>query len=138
MNRVLTFHHHGTTGNETRMLPTYYIEADYTPVAVRIHAEDAPTSDAEVDIFDDGVSIFNSRASNLINPSSGVRTIVQNTTAVVLPAGSKSEENAEDFSNTLIEEGSWVHCSLVNAGGGFDFSVHLEISSSDEPLTEEE
>lgn len=128
MNHMLVFHYHGQSGVDVRMSPSaYYIEADYEKVAVRIYTETAPTSDAEFDIFDDGVSIFNSRASTLINVSTGVRTVVSDSTTIVLPAGQNSDEAAEDFNTTPIERGSWVYCNLVNAGGGKNFTVQLEL-----------
>ena len=58
MRRSFVFHYHGTTGNEARMEPAYYLDADYEPVAVRIYAGTTPTSDAEINIFRDGTSIF--------------------------------------------------------------------------------
>lgn len=138
-NRILTWHHEGTIGNETRIGPTYYMERNYTPVAVRIYAATAPTSDAEVDIYDDGTSIFNNRTPLAINRTTGVNETGASATAAVLGAGVNAEENAEDFVDSpIIEEGSWVHCNLKKAGGGKNFTVHLELFSPDEPLEEEE
>jgi hypothetical protein len=125
--RILTFHNQDTVGNETRIGPTYYIEADYEKVAVRIYAETAPTRDAEIDIFDDGVSIFNSRASTHISLPSGFRTVTSDKTTAVLAGGENSEVDAEDFNDTPIEKGSWIHCNLVDAGGGKNFTVQLEL-----------
>ncbi len=54
MNRLLVFHYHETSGNEVRMAPSaYYMDAEYDKVSVRIYAEDAPTRDAKINIFDD-------------------------------------------------------------------------------------
>ena len=130
--QILTFHHQEPIGNETRIGPTYYIEADYTPVAVRIHAETAPTRDAKVDIFDDGVSIFQNRTPTVINRTTGRDETDAAVTEAVLATGENLEESAEDFSTSLIEEGSLVHCNLVDAGGGRNFTVQLELYSSDE------
>ncbi len=135
--RFLTFHRTEPSGNEVRMSPSaYYIERGYTPVAVRIYAETAPLVDALVDTFDDGVSIFNNRTSRIINPISGVNQSGAAVTAVSLPEGTRSEEHAEDFSASIIAEGSWVYATLV-CGGGRNFSVQLELHSEDEEATEE-
>jgi len=136
MSRTLAFHHHGESGNEIRMLPAYYIEADYAKVAVRVNAEYAPTSDAKIDIFDDGVSIFNNNALTLTNVTTGKTTVGTVATTVSLIAGENSEVHAEDFNDTVIDKGSWVHCNLVNGGGGKNFTVLLELenlSEEDEP-----
>lgn len=138
MLRVLTFHYHGTTGNEERMLPTYYIEANYTPVAVRIYAEIAPSRDALVDIYDDGVSIFNNRTPRDHHPTTGRDETGATVTAATLGKGLHTEEYAEDFATITIDEGSWVHCNLVDAGSGRNFTVQFELFTDDEPLGEEE
>ena len=125
MNRILVFH--GVDEKSTKRLgPTYYIEADYESVAVRIHAETAPLSDAKVDIFDDGVSIFADNASRTYSAVTGYSSNTPATEAV-LSAGENGEEDAEDFSGTPIEKGSWVHCNVVNHGGGKNFTVQLEL-----------
>lgn len=138
MYRILTFHFHGQSGNETRMLPAYYMEADYTPVAVRINAEDAPLADAQIDIFDDGVSIFNNRTPLDYHYSTQKAQTKAAVTAAFLSGGVNSDENAEDFRASIIEKGSWVHCNLVTGGGGKNFSVQFELFSAEEPLVEEE
>ena len=45
-------------------LPTFYMERDYLPEKVRIYAQDAPTGEFEVDIRDDGTSIFANQAAS--------------------------------------------------------------------------
>ena len=139
MTRYLTFHFHGTTGNEARMSPSaYYVESNYTPVAVRIYAETAPTRDAKFDIFDDGVSIFNNRTPYQQNLTTGVVLTGAPVTACVLPIGQNTEESAEDFSASLIEVGSWVYCNILDSGGGKNFTVQLELYSQAEEQDEEE
>ncbi len=129
-SRILTWHLLKTLGNETRIGPTFYIEADYTPVAVRIHAETAPNlADAEFDIYDDGVSIFSDRSVNLVNQTTGVVTEVTPKTTAVLIKGENSEEDAEEFGSSLIEEGSWVYCNIIESGNGKNFTVQLELES---------
>jgi len=131
MNRLLTFHTHETT-RDGRMAPAYYMDAEYAKVAVRIYAEDAPYSDAKFDIFDDGVSIFSNRTNRAVNATSGVDITGDADTNAVLTAGQQSEEMAEDFNDNIIEEGSWVYCSLVNTGGGRNFTVQLELHPTSE------
>lgn len=133
MNRLLIFHYHDRVGNNTRMAPSaYYMDAEYAKVAVRIYAEVAPDRDAKVDIFDDGASIFTNHATTHINRATGVRTVEAEDTTVSLPAGQNLDEMAEDFNATPIAKGSLVYCNLVNAGGGKNFTVQLELSQLSE------
>lgn len=129
MNRLLVFHYHETAGSNTRMGPSaYYMDVEYDKVAVRIYAESAPTVDAKIDIFDDGVSIFNNRTNRALNATTGVDITGAAATEAILPSGQNSEEMAEDFTDAVIEEGSWVYCNLVDSGGGKNFTVQLELS----------
>lgn len=137
MNRLLTFHEKDVVGN-TRIGPTFYIDADSEPVAVRIHAEHV-TSDGElkVDIFDDGVSIFaNHAASYEQSGSTKGPTIKYDTadTTVSLATGENTEDMAEDFTGDTIEEGSWVHCEVTDLKGGRNVSIHLEL----QPILDED
>ncbi len=132
MNRILAFHYHEPVGNQVRMAPSaYYIEADYEKVAVRVYAEVVPVSDAEFDIFDDGVSIFNNRAA-VHTSITGIVTRETAKTTVVLTKGQNSEEIADDFNNSIIEKGSWVSCDAIHGGGGRNFTVQLELSQVSE------
>lgn len=135
MNRILTFHLHDTAGNTTRMSPSaYYIEGAYEPVAVRIYAEQAPTSEATFDIFDDGVSIFSNKVTRSWNRTTGVEITGQADTTIGLAPGQQSEELAENFNGDSIDQGSWVSCNLVTGGGGKNFTVQLDLL----PVSEEE
>lgn len=135
--RILVFHRKDAINNEIRIGPTYYMDADYLPVAVRIYAEDAPTSDAKVDIFDDDVSIFYDRASTSVS-TLGVRTAQDAATEAILMEGENSADWAGNLkSEDVIEEGSWVHCNLVDSGCGKNFTVQLELErlhAEEEPL----
>lgn len=136
MNRVLTWNALGYTGNLLSIGATYYMEADYEPVAVRIYAEEAPScGDAEFNIYDDGVSIFDNKASTTYD-SVGTETYPAPDTNIFLCEGENEEVEAENFeTGLLIEKGSWVSCNLIADGGGKNFSVHLElrqISEDDE------
>ena len=135
--RILTWHHKEPVGNEVRIGPTYYIEADSVPIATRIYAEFAPTCDAQVDIFNDGVSIFENRTPTQINQTSGKNETGDAVTEAVLGLGHNSVEFSGNLEEDTIEEGSWVHCNLVDSGGGRNFTIHLEVKtllSDDESL----
>lgn len=143
--RIMTFHGQERLNGKTRLGGTFYAEADYTPVAVRISAGGVPVSDdALIDIFDDGTSIFANRASTTHNITTGVYTRPTPITGGVLPKGFNEEEHAEDFAlgsddtALTIEKGSWVHCEVLHTGGGENLTVSLELHSGDEELTEEE
>jgi len=125
----LIFHLHDTVGNNTRMAPSaYYMEADYIPVNVRIYAEGAPSRDAKIDIFDDGTSIFENRASTSVNKSTGVVTVQATATEAILMAGETEADLAGNLNTDItIKEGSWVYCNLVDSGGGKNFMVQLEL-----------
>ena len=128
MNRLLIFHYHDTAGNSVRMAPSaYYMDGEYDKVAVRIYAATAPFREAKVDIFDDGVSIFTNQSSRMYHKVTGVDITPADATEVTLAAGENLEENAEDFTDTPIEVGSCIYCNLVDAGGGKDFTVQLEL-----------
>ncbi len=131
--RILTFHRTEPIGNEVRMSPSaHYIEADYTPIAVRIASETVPVRDAKIDILDDGVSIFNNRRPTDYNITTGADQTGSAIRYAVLSAGEQYEEQAEDFASKVIASGSWVTCNLVDAGGVKNIAVHLELFSEDE------
>ena len=135
MQRILTFHGKESLAGSPRLGATYYIEADYTPIAVRIYAKDAPTADAKIDIYDDGVSIFDNRTPRKLDQATGIVTIGTAVTSAILPKDQNSEEYAEDFDDEtmdIIEQGSWVYCNLVDTGNGNNFTVHLELERASE------
>lgn len=139
MNRLLIFHVHETSGNQVRMAPSgYYMDGEYDKVGVRIYAENAPIRDAKIDIFDDGVSIFSNRTNRAWNRTTGVEITGDATTEAILPVNQNSEEIAEDFTSEPIAEGSWVYCDLVDAGGGKNFTVQLELHQVSEDETGED
>ncbi len=135
-SRILTWNTLEAFGNKYHIGPAYYIEAGYSPVAVRLHAEVAPDiEDAEFQIYDDGVPISGDRST----PAFSIRTgtyISDAVTTIALPINSTDDELAEDFKPNLdIEKGSWITCNCVKDGGGRNFTVHLEllrISEEDE------
>jgi len=132
MNRLLVFHLHGHAGNGTRLSPSaYYLEADYSKVAVRIYAETAPDTDAKFDIFTDGVSIFTEDTGQTLNKTTGEISSWSLGSTVILPAGSNSEEDAENFNDNELTAGSWIYCEAADTGNGRDFTVILELEPSE-------
>ena len=133
-DRILTWTAESVRGNETRIGPTYYIEADYHPLAVRIHAEVAPTIyDAEFDILVDGVSLF---ANRTVDPGILAHTpyTYTPTKTAVLCMADTEEVDAEDFADAVvIEEGSWVYCVPKVGTNGKNYSIHLELERISEP-----
>ena len=127
MNRIFIFHLHETSGNQVVMLPSYFVDAEYEPVAVRIHAVTAPVREAKIDILDDGVSIFNDQGSTSVHRTTGVISIIGSGTAATLAAGENYEDSAEDFLDSTIEVGSIITCNLVDSGSGKHFTVQLEL-----------
>jgi len=131
-DRILTWHSDEAKGANARIGATFYIESDYMPTAVRIHAEKAPVNgDAQIDIQDeDGVSIFANRTPTPVDYS-GRESILTSTTSAVLVKGENYEEDAEDFkqNDLMLEEGSWVSCYLLDDAGGKNFTVSLELEN---------
>jgi hypothetical protein len=137
-DRILTFHSNPIGGDGDRIGATFYMEADYDPIAVRIHAEGAPDySNARIDIFDDDVSIFTNQAASCIqSKSTKGPTVISDTedTSISLMQGDNTDEIAERLNGDSIDEGSWVYCKLVTSGGGRckNLSVHLELAKISE------
>ncbi|MFA5377154.1 MAG: hypothetical protein WC455_15490 [Dehalococcoidia bacterium] len=136
MTDKLIFHEKDVVAEGSRIGPRYYIDGDYSPIAVRIDAEKAPPDgDLEVDILIDDTTIFNDRQPVLIQTYGDSSTFhhVYKTTAV-LPKGEYVEVDAEDFkSNALVAEGSWVHCVLRASGGAKNITVQFELEPIAEP-----
>ena len=130
-DRILSWFIPGTpTSNTARQGPTFYIESSYEPTAVRIYAEKAPTiSDMEIDIFDDGVSLFNNRRDE---PGVNVKSFPLAKTTVLLPAGEHEELDAEDFVGEDIEEGSWVYLIIPVSAGAQNITIQLELEDASE------
>ena len=135
MTDKLIFHEKDIIADGARIGPRYYIDGDYTPIAVRIDAERAPSdADLEVDILVDNSTIFDDRepVSILTYGNSASFHHVSKTTAI-LPKGDNVEVDAEDFKNAaIIEEGSWVHCILKASGGAKNITVQFDIEALSE------
>ena len=112
------------------LLPAYYAEVAYVPLAVRIYAGTAPHSgDATFDILDDGVSIFNDHGDIPVPRTAGDGTVYTADTSIALPKGDTSEEMAEDFASDEIEAGSWITCKCNADGAGKNFTIQLEVET---------
>lgn len=108
-------------------LPRYYVKQDIAPVKLIIMAEQAPGIDCEVDIRDDGVTIFADRGLRPTSKAASRLTGTSKTTAV-LPKGATLEEAAEDFvEGVIIEAGSVLSCHEIDFGGASNITVQLEV-----------
>jgi len=138
MDRIFTFHAHKGQGNPVFMSPAYYIDSDYEKVAVRVYAREAPVRDASIDVYVDGASIFNDRGYTQVDPTTGVLSTLNSGTFATLEAGDNSELLVDDFTDDDVNEGTWLTCELVDAGGGTDFTVQVELRqiSEDEEKSE--
>lgn len=128
-DRILVWHEPGSPGADKRIGPTFYIEADYKPAEVRLHAEYPPVNgDMEVTIYDDGVSIFENHSGKI--PVAGVPTYISEATTAVLPKGQTKDDNSGEFATKEIAEGSWVHCIVTKSNGARNITVQLELEKA--------
>ena len=110
-DRILTWGFENIDRDGTEQGPAYYMDRDYTPVAVRVLARRVPDAAAlTFSINDDGVSIF-------------ART-------PRLEKGDTQEDDAEEFPKNpgTIAEGSIVTLD-VTPNGAKGISVHLELAA---------
>jgi hypothetical protein len=123
MEKSLTWHFH----RGERLFASYYLADEFELVAVRIHADGAPTSDLEVDILDEGVSIFADHSGMLPYPGTAAPFYRQtpNTWATLL-AGETEELDAEDFRKEDIGPG-WVTLKIGSDGGASNVTVQLDL-----------
>jgi hypothetical protein len=128
-DRILTWQCFQANGNKYHIGPTYYLEADYAPLAVRIVAEHAPdVDDAQFNIYDDGTSIFVDNAHVYRHTRTGQIESDGAETEIPLHKDESSEPYAEDFiEDSILEQGSWISCNIIKDGGGRNFTVHLEL-----------
>ena len=120
-------------------LARFYMERDYTPAKLRLLAEQAPSVDCEVDIRDDGTTIFADRGLRPESKSASRSTGTTKTTAV-LPKGANLEEAADDFPSSVatIEEGSVLTCHEIEMGGAANVTIQLELESIGDEDEDEE
>jgi hypothetical protein len=122
MEKSLTWHFQ----RGTREFPSYYID-EFDLVAVRIHAEGAPTSDLEVDILENGVSIFSDHAGMDPYPGTAVPFYKRTPeTWAVLLKGENEELDADDFRKSDIGPG-WVTLKVGSDGGASNVTVQLDL-----------
>jgi len=120
--------------------PAHYIETDYAPVAVRIHADSMPkVTDAKFNIFNDGVSIFRDTTEVVNSHDINYQMRHVPTTDIELVAGDASDLMAEDFRDGLVfEAGSWVTCKVTSDGGARNVSINLELQPVSDSEEEDE
>lgn len=110
-DRILIWYMEQVLGDGTEQGPTYYMEQDYTPVALRVMAKRSPDGGAlTVDIKDDGVSILERKAR--------------------LEKGDKTEADAEELAlnPVTIKEGSLVTLDVTTKGAS-GITVQLELNA---------
>ena len=124
--RILIFGpYQETVDGVIRLGSAFYIEETCKPTTASVYAVRAPTNDALIDVLDDGVSIFNNRTLTHQNTTTGADLTGTAVTGAVLPAGTNSEEDAEDFLDSDIEAGSWLTCNLLDSGAGSGFTMQV-------------
>lgn len=126
----------------SELMPAYYLDEDYEPVAIRIYAEEAPrAADATFDILCDGASILADKGRNLTDLASGKITDNSGQTTVELCRGETSEVNLDegDFSMDTLSEGSWItaRCYADGAGRFFTLVLELEIVHDNDDIDED-
>lgn len=130
--RILTFGPHlETVDGVTTLGSAFYIGVDSRAILASLYALRTPTNDALIDVLDDGASIFNNRTLFRIDGTTGVDLTGDVVTGAVLPAGTNSEPNAEDFPDEEIAAGSWLTCRLLESGAGSGFTLQVTLSSID-------
>lgn len=114
-------------------LPQFYAERDYTPEKVRIMAGNTPSAECQIDIRDDGVSIFAERG---LRPEGNYVTRLIGTSKknAVLSRKETLEEDADDFpsSDITIAAGSVLTCHEIDLAGASNITIQLELESADE------
>ena len=119
-----------------RQFASYYLSESLDLVAVRIHAEGSPTSDLEVDILEEGVSIFSDHAGTEPYPGTAAPFYKRtpNTWATLL-AGETEDLEADDFRKDDIGPG-WVTLKVGSDGGASNVTVQLDLEFEDGEVSE--
>lgn len=121
-DRILDFHAETIVGDGTNQDRAYILDRDYTPRVLRVHARRAPdAADLQIDIKDDGVSIFTNRPS--------------------LQKGENTQDWWEDFkltnnAGTVMEKYSVITFDVSQPAGAKGITVSLELEA--ELLEDEE
>lgn len=128
-DRILIWHQTEPIDSNTRIGPTFYMEADYVISAVRVYAVNKPTqSDAEFTIYDDGVSIFKNHSGT--SPVHGVITYDSEATMGVLPKSANSDDAPGGFAVSEIAKGSWVYCIVNKPDSAKNVTIQLELEKA--------
>lgn len=133
MKRFLTWHF--PPGQ--RVAASYYLEQDYEPTAVRIHAGIPPAGeDIEFDIQVGGQSLFSNHAGQFVGGFMGLVVEPINTWAY-LHSGDSFDLDQDDFGLGDLPAGSWVTCVLGKTGGA-NITVQLELEGHVEEFEQAE
>ena len=110
-DRILVWYVENIVGDGVESGPTFYVEKDYTPSALRVMLKrTADAADFQFDILDDGVSIMNSLRGRVRK-------------------GDASDPDADNFpfGGGRIVEGSLVSLNLTPSGAkGITVQLELE------------
>jgi len=116
MNRILVWHF----GSSEQ--PAYYMERDYTPTAVRLYARIvASGGDLEVDIRDDGASIFANQSSEVTTPSYSDSNIQYSSQTAAFTVGGTVSGGTSGASGVVVSD--TLGSLMVSGVGAADFSV---------------
>jgi len=126
--RYLTWYVETPSENKTREGPTFILDKDYDLKAVRMYATRAPDGDdLEVDILDDGSTIFGSTTTNTDGYVGTVSYTAKANRPILIP-GEHDEDEFDAFrQQDYMEEGSQVYLQFVSTGGAKGVTVTLEI-----------
>ena len=111
--RILVWHVDHPRGDDDSQGPVFYMDSDYSPGSVRLHARLATSGDLKVDIRQDGVSIFSSEKATL-------------------NGGSTLEEDAQDYpldNDPFIAEESVLSFHIIQTGGAEGITCELELTT---------
>ena len=116
------------------LLPAYYLESDYEPVAVRVYAESSPkVNEAKFDIMADGVSIFADNTEVVNSPDINYQIQHIPDTSIELAASESDDLMADNFKEGLsLESGSWITCKVTNDSGARNVSIQFELNALSE------
>lgn len=123
-DRILDFHAETIIGDGTNQDRAYILDRDYSPRVLRVHARRAPdATDLQIDIKDDGVSIFTNRPS--------------------LQKGENTQDWWEDFKTTgnepaVMEKYSVITFDVTQPAGAKGITVSLELKAEEQDAEEDE
>jgi len=126
--RYLTWYIETPNENKAREGPTFILDKDYDIKALRMYSTIAPDGDdLEIDILDDGSTIFGSTTTTTDGYVADVSYTARADRPMLQP-GEHDEVEFEGFrDDDYMEEGSEVYLQFVSTGGAKGVTVILEI-----------